>query len=287
MYILFDVGGTKTRVGYSHDGETCEEPVVIETPANFEEGMVLLAETARKASGGERIKAVGVGAASPLDGEKTKMVNSPNLSGWTNKPLKDRLSEFLNAPVFIENDTALVGLGEALHGAGRGSDIVVYMTISTGVGGVRIVDGKFDRNRFGFEPGHQIIDMSSTVCADCTPCPACKDVVDLESMISGSGTERRLGKKAYEVPQENELWNELANWLSVGVANTIMHWSPDTVVLGGSMMVGDPAIPMDKVQENLKKWLQIFPIHPKIKKAELGDFGGLYGSLEYVKQKLS
>jgi len=88
----------------------------------------------------------------------------------------------------------------------------------------------------------------------------------------------------YEVEDES-LWNEeLPRWLAYGLTNTILHWSPNAVVLGGSMIVGDPAISVDAVRKNIEECLTIFPELPTIKKAELEDFGGLYGALAFINQ---
>jgi len=277
MYILFDIGGTKTRVAYSEDGTTCSKPMVIETPQDFDTGIEMIAQTAKEVVAGRAVQVASGGVAGPLDQGRTQLVNSINLPRWAHKPLKKRLSEVLDVPALIENDAAVAGLGEALRGAGQGSEIVVYITVSTGVGGVRIVEGQIDCSRYGFEPGHQCLDLDSTVIPDS---------FDLDSMISGAAVKKRMGKKPYDIPQGDSLWKELARWLSVGLANTIVHWSPDVVVLGGSMMVGKPAIPIDAVRSYLKEALTIFPEHPELKLAELGDLGGVYGALELAQQKV-
>ncbi len=64
-----------------------------------------------------------------------------------------------------------------------------------------------------------------------------------------------------------------------------VFWSPDVIVLGGSMITGDPSIPLDITEAHLKEILKIYPELPAIKKAELGDSGGLHGALEYIKLK--
>ena len=279
MYLLFDIGGTKMRIALSRDGNTCEEPTVVQTPDNFDEGMNTFQRVAKELCGEEKIIAAAGGIAGPFDHEKKCLVNSPHLPGWTGKPIKDRLEEILKVSVFLRNDTAIVGLGEAHNGAGKGYEIVAYITISTGVGGVRIIDGEIARSQFGFEIGHQIIDLDGSAC------PTCEKPVDLESMISGSATERRLGVKPHEIT-DNKEWNEIAKWLAYGLNNTIVHWSPNVIVLGGSMVVKSPGIRLEDVREHLARILTIFPNPPEIKQAELGDFGGLYGALMYVKQQL-
>lgn len=312
MQLLFDIGATKMRLAVSKDGESFSEPKdsglmgepkdsglmgepkIINTPKNFDEGMATFKKIADELIAGKKIEAVGGGVKGPIDKEKGILINPPNLPEWSGKPFKKELEKMFDAPVFIENDTAVVGLGEAHYGAGkpacrqgRGSEIMVYVTVSTGVGGVRIVDGRIDRNRFGFEPGHQIIDMTGEACVTCNVEGIHGDGKGhLEGYISGIATEKRFGKKAYEITDE-KVWNELARWLAFGLNNTILHWSPDVVVLGGQMIVGEPSIDIKVVEKYLKKILSIFPVLPEIREAELKDVGGLYGAMVLIKQNIA
>jgi len=182
-------------------------------------------------------------------------------------------------PIFLENDSALAGVGEAMFGAGRGSEIVAYHTISTGVGGVKIEDGEIDDASTGFEPGHQILDIDRTVLGeDITP--------TLENLVSGTAVAERFGVKAYEIPQSDIVWDELAEYLAQGLRNTILYWSPDVIVLGGSMILGDPAISVDTIRKYTVKAIDDFTVTPLIVKAELGDHAGLYGALAILKRRL-
>ena len=278
MHLLFDIGGTKTRIALSEDLKGFGEPVVCKTQDDFESGIKLFTETARKLIGEEDIKSVAGGIRGVLNEEKTEIASEVKLTDWVGKPLVERLRDEFSAPVFLENDSALVALGEVHHGAGKGFDIVAYITVSTGVGGARIVEGKIDEASVGFEPGKQIID------ADQTLVPNTKGST-LEELISGTAVEKRFGKKAYDIPQEDSLWDELAEWLAAGLVNTNALWSPDAIILGGSMMVGDPNIPLTSVKKELEGKLSAYPRKPEIRLAELGNFGGLYGALEYIKQK--
>lgn len=266
MYLVFDIGGTNTRLAVSEDGVSFGSPKRILTPKDFEEGVRQIAYIARELANGRTIEAMAGGVAGPLNREKTMLVNSPHLAEWVDKPLAEKLSQAINAPVYLENDTALVGLGEAIAGAGRGYGIVAYITVSTGVGGVRIVDNTIDRSARGFEIGHQIIDTEGKT---------------LEEQISGSAFEKRYAKKPYEVTDAN-VWEEAARVLAVGINNTIVYWSPDIVVLGGSMITGSPAISFERTQEHLRSMMHIFPHLPDMRKAALGDVGGLHGALAYM-----
>lgn len=279
MYILFDIGGTKMRVVAADRDKFLDDPVVVSTPKDFNEGFETLQRVidnlAQKFMGENRsITAIVGGIAGPLNAEQTTLVKSPNLGGWVGYDIKDALHDLYKVPVEIRNDSALVGLGEAHFGAGRGKSIVAYITVSTGVGGVRIIDGKIDRASVGFEPGHQIID------ADKSLCPTCEGN-DLEAYVSGTAIEKRYGVKPYEI-HDDAVWDELAKLLAYGLTNTIVHWSPDVVVVGGSMMK-EVGIPIDAIRKHLAETLKIFPELPLIEKAELGDFGGLYGSLAFAR----
>lgn len=254
--ILFDIGATKTRVAYSADGEIFESPKVIETPNNYEEGRDLFIKLAKECASGREIKNIAGGM-------------SRSIWDKAEEKFRNDLVDKFGAHVYIENDAAVVGLGEANWGAGRGFKIVAYITVSTGVGGARIVDGKIDEHSVGFEPGNQIVDFNTKKT--------------LEDMISGKALEEKNGKHPKEI-SDPTVWDEHAKILAVGLNNIIVEWSPDCIVLGGSMITGDPAIPLDKTEEYLKEILKIFPKLPVISKAELGDFGGLYGALAYLKE---
>lgn len=275
MYILFDIGGTKMRIVAADQEKFLAEPVIVSTPKNFEEGMEtmkrIIDNIANNFIAEERhITAIVGGIAGPINDEHTMLVRSPNLSDWVGKDIKERLHDTYKVPVILENDSALVGLGEAHFGAGKGNAIMAYLTVSTGVGGVRIVNGKIDRSSVGFEPGHQIIDPDNSLCPDC-------EGNDLEAYVSGTAVEKRFGMKPYEIRDE-AIWDDLAKFLAYGVNNTIVYWSPDVVVIGGSMMKG-VGISITAVRKHLADILKIFPHTPTIEKAALGDYGGLYGAL--------
>ncbi|MSR73100.1 ROK family protein [Candidatus Parcubacteria bacterium] len=272
MYLLFDIGGTNTRVAFCKDGKNISEPVVFATPQHFEEGINAIFAVATRLGAVGNIKCAGGGVPGVFDEKQTRVISSPNLIHWCHKPIQDRLEKMLGVPVFLENDAALVALGEAHYGAGKGFSIMEYITVSTGVGGARVVDGALDEKSVGFEPGQEIFSFESG------------ENVTLEQTVSGTALEKRFGKKAKEIT-DPKVWEELSLKLAYGLHNTIVLWSPDVLVLGGSMIVGNPAIPVDRVEFHLKNILKIFPKVPIIKKAELGALGGVWGALEFIKSK--
>lgn len=268
MLLLFDIGGTNMRIGISRDGATIAASASVATPQDFDEGLALLAKTAATITKGQPLQAAAGGIAGVLNAEHTQLLRSPNLKGWVTQPLTERLRQAISTPVFIHNDAALATLGEAVAGAGQGHRIVAYLTISTGVGGARVVDQKIDANALGFEPGQQIINGTNT----------------LENIVSGTALEQRYGKNPAEITDET-IWDETARWLAIGLTNTIVHWSPHVVVLGGGMILKPPGIGLDRVAAHLKQTL-IFPNPPPLRKALLGDASGLHGALVYLHENI-
>lgn len=277
-YVLFDIGGTKTRVTVSEDLETFLDVESFKTPINFDEGAEKICASIKKLTDG-KITAIAGGIRGLLTEEKDGIQNDALLSKWVGKSLVKKLQVFGDIPIFLENDTALAGVGEALHGAGRESEIVAYHTISTGVGGVKVENGEIDLASTGFEPGHQILDIDRTILGeDITP--------TLENLVSGTALGERFGTNAYEIPQSDVVWDELAEYLAQGLRNTILYWSPDVIVLGGAMIVGDPAISVDAIRKYTVEAIDGFVETPLIAKAELGDHAGLFGAMAILKQRL-
>lgn len=271
MYLLFDIGGTRTRLAYSSDGEKFGAPVIIDTPADFNHGLKAISEIGRDLIKGRPLRGLAGGIAGPLNREKSILINPPNLPGWDHMPIKTRLAEAFDVPVKLENDSAVVGLGEAAVGAGHGHEIVAYITVSTGIGGARIVNGAIDVSISGFEPGHQIIDLDGTALAD-------NPHGELEKFASGTAVKARYEQEPWEI-KDDRVWDDLAHYLAVGLHNTILHWSPSILVLGGAMMTKKPGIAIEKVELELKTLMKTFPSLPKLVTAQLGSIGGLHGAL--------
>ncbi len=289
MYILFDIGGTKMRVSGSRDLESFSEPIVISTPKNFEDGVKAIVDSAKEICGSEEIQAIAIGVAASPNRKKTELVSGgANISDWLDKPLKKQLEDTLHVPIFIENDTAMGGLAQVVYGPAQGAEIAVYMTVSTGVGGCRFVDGKIDKSAMGFEPGWQIINtpeigQPATLTNKKWLDGYCSEGY-LMSHIGGICVERTEGKKPYEIT-DTDFWEEKAKLLAYGLHNVCTMWSPDIIVIGGSMM-NKIGIPISSVENYLKKTLKdVFSNVPKIEHAQFGDEMGLHGAMAYLKQK--
>ncbi len=257
-YLLFDLGATNLRVAAVSEadwtkGELGEVRTVVHADSShstltiFEQLMTEL---------------------KPPDGF------SVVAGGVTRKlaPLIPELTNTVSRPLYLENDAALAGLGEATLGAGQGRDIVAYVTVSTGVGGVRIVDGRIDRKAIGFEPGHQVINFDG-------------ESRTLEDYVSGRALQAQFNQLPREIT-DKKIWQEVARILAIGLYNLILHWSPETVVVGGAMALKMPGIDLSVVRQELGKLNRTLPSLPEIVPATLGDLNGLYGAAVYLRQQL-
>jgi predicted NBD/HSP70 family sugar kinase len=279
MYILFDIGGTNTRVAISDDLEHVLDIVKFKTPPEYEKGMLAIKEAIENIRKGNAIEGIAGGIRGPLNHEKTAIVSESALHDWVGRSIVGSLERAYGVPVYLGNDTAMVGLGEVVFGAGKGYNIVAYHTVSTGVGGARFIGGKLDVASVGFEPGHQILDVDRTILGHAIQ-------PTLENLVSGTALEKRRGVKPYEISQDDHVWDELASHLAYGLKNTIVYWSPDAIVLGGSMVVGDPRIPLEAIKKHTIAVLNGFVPCPEILDASLKDDGGLYGAMAFLRQKL-
>lgn len=267
MYLLFGIGGTHTRIGISSDHQTLEKSTKIHTAHDFDKALAEIKQSAYELLGHTWPDKVVIGVPGILDKDRHKLLISPNLTGWCKQDLYTNFSEiFKTEQITLANDAELEAIGEATEGAGKNKKIVAYIVVGTGVGGARVVDGKPDLTLFGQEPGHQLLTNDQT-----------QTLEELEKMISGTAIKESFGQKAEDI-QNPLVWQRISRRFAIGLHNTIVHWSPEIVVLGGSV---SQHIDLQIVREVLDKTLKIYPEVPEIAQATLGDDAGLIGALHF------
>ena len=269
--IIVSIGGDTVRFaeGDSNTGELFNKKSQ-KTPADPNEAAKMIISYISECTHNPENLVIGVRGR--LDEEKSKISNDTLLINWIDYELKAKLSKSLNLPVYLENDAALAGLGEAVYGAGKEFDYIVYHSVGAGVGGVKIEEKKIDHGTLGFEPGHQILDIDRTVLGeDVTP--------TLENLISAKAITDRYGSRPEDISQDDILWSQLAHYLGQGLRNSILYWSPEAIVLGGQMILGKPCISLEDVRKETVTALDEFYDCPFITKATLGDDAALYGGL--------
>lgn len=205
LVIGVDIGGTQLRVGVMRGAQLLSRvgmltgadpaPSLI-LPRLFQAVEVALAEAATTI---EEIAGIGISAPGPLDPRTGIVHNPPNMPGWDDIPLRDLFNERFPIPVFVENDANASGLGEYMFGAGRGCQDMVYLTISTGIGGGVILDGKILEGVSGTaaELGHMTIDWHGERCT-------CGSTGCLEYIASGTAIARQANE-AIRFDQGSEL----------------------------------------------------------------------------------
>jgi len=254
MYIVFDIGGTNMRIAGVEDGVLGEVHKVL-TPKNPDEGISTLVSIAKEIAGKKVIDAGGGDVAGSVAADG-KIFDAKNLPQWEGIGIARELSERFGAPVRVANDCVVVGLGELEHGAGKGFSDIVYITVSTGVGGAHVVSDDILRS------------------------PVLADDVDqlkekLEEQISGTAVQKKFGIEPKNLDSLDER-NKLADILAQGLKEIIEAWPCEAVILGGSMITGINPIPLERVSATLSS---LMPNPPVIKMAELGDSGGLHGGM--------
>ena len=246
MNIVFDIGGTNMRVAPAN-GDVLGAIRKVGTPRNPEEGLSTLVALARELCP-EGVRVIVGDVPGSLDAAGS-LYDAPHLAQWEGVNVAERLAREVGVPVSVLNDAVLVGYGEAVRGAGKGFNNVVYMTVSTGVGGARV--NKQDLSR-------------SAVLHD--DLEALKK--RLEDSISGTAVQKKFGVQPKDLESLDER-NTLAEMLARGLHEIAHAWKPDVFVLGGSMIVGKNPIPLERVRAT-------FTLVP-VTMAALGDNGGLTG----------
>jgi glucokinase len=263
MKIVFDIGGTRLRVASSRDGATIGEPVVHPTPPKGEEGIALMVKTAKELSRGEGVESITGGFAGSVG--LGVVESSTHLPKWGGTSFLAAFEEnFPGALARVENDALVGALGEARLGAGRGYEVVAYVTIGTGIGGARIVRGVLDPAESA-EPGKQILDGSQAKT--------------FEELASGPALLKRYQVKDVTELSDNQI-AEAATLLARGLYNTVVHWEPDVLVLGGGVVAREARI-TKAVSVALSRMTTEVPL-PPIVGAHFGEWSVLMGALELV-----
>jgi glucokinase len=252
------------------------------------------------------VDAIGIASPGPLDPHTGTILDTPNIKEWVNFPVGPRLCETFGVPVYLDNDANMAGLAEWQYGAGQGHDNLVYLTVSTGIGGGVISNGKLLQGFRGMaaELGHITVDPNGPLCG-------CGHRGHIEAFASGPAVARyvveqiKAGKEsslrtihkptAVQVAEAAsngdalaiEAFERAGTYLGIAVANYLAIFDPSIVIFGGGASQAGELLFLP-FQESLKK--NVF--HPHylddliITKAALGDDAGLLGALALARLAL-
>ncbi len=256
------------------------------------------------------LTAVGVGAPGLSNPETGILFTSPNLPGWRNVPLKDIMQERLGKKTFVINDANAAALGEFYFGAARGVRNFIYITLSTGIGGGIITDGKIYSGASGAagEVGHMTINDEGPICN-------CGNRGCWETLASGTALAREARHRIKEgvrtsileyaagdvekvtaqvihsaAEQGDSLAKELiartGYYVGVGLANLINIFNPELIVIGGGLSnIGDMLLePAFKVAGE-RAYEEAFQA-VRFASAELGRNSGVLGAAAFALQEM-
>ncbi|GAP63052.1 glucokinase [Ardenticatena maritima] len=232
VLVGLDIGGTKLMAAaMTPDGEViarARRP----TPHALDEGIAALHDLIEQVRAGAAVLAIGAAIGGPIDPARG-VVSPLHQPEWRNVPLKALMEARWGAPFRVEVDTDAAALAEY---EARPVPRLLYLTVSTGMGGGFVVDGRLYRGRNGAHPevAHQAVParcrFPERVMCECGV-PDC-----LEALVSGNGIRRIYGKPAEHLT--NEEWAEVAYHLGQGLRNVATILAPDEIVLGGGVALG-------------------------------------------------
>ncbi len=307
--ITLDLGGTHFRVAVGTGDGIIEWRVSRPTRAERGRDVVLqdLFDTVDEAlatvSDCKTVKGIAIGVPGPLDPWTGVLHNPPNLPGWKTVPIKQLFEGRYDLPTTVGNDANLAAVGEHQYGAGRGIANLVYVTVSTGIGGGIIANNQLLLGHHGFsgEIGHMTIDVRGPVCG-------CGNVGCLESIASGTAiarsarnwvasgaatvldrmdqsqiTARMVTEAASQGDQvATQILREAGAALGVGMVNLIHLLNPQRIIIGGGVSNAGPLL-WDSMLETVKK-RAFAPCQQglEIVRASLADDAGLLGGVALI-----
>lgn len=258
--LALDIGGTKLAAGLVDVTGRVRSFLVTPTPAAAGPGPVLdvLFALGRKAvadSGKARsdVAAVGIGCGGPLDADRGVLLAPPHLPGWRDVPVTALATQAFGVPAALDNDGTAAAEAEHLFGAGVGASHLVYLTLSTGVGGGVVIDGRVYRGARGngAELGHTVVDWRGR------PCRGCGGRGCLEAYVSGTSIAERASEQLHDGstlstldsvtaadvaahaaagdPLAALVWRETIEALGCGLTSIVNMVEPELIVLGGGV----------------------------------------------------
>jgi len=252
----------------------------------------------------DSVKGIAVAVPGPVTYPGAVIEDSPNL-GWQRVEFKEELSRRLGRPVVVDKDTNLAALGEYHFGQDRKYAHLLYLTVSTGVGGGIIINDRLYHGwrGGGGEFGHMVIDASGPECScgrrGCLEAVASGTAVtkQIEALIKAGRGQNiaacgcgsavgapELGKAARKGdPEALKLIKELGQNLGIGIANLVHLFNPQIVVIGGGVMIGLGDLLLEPIKEYVGE--KAFPLHRRdliIETTTLGNDIGLYGCIAAI-----
>ena len=309
-----DLGGTKIlSVVADEEGRVLgEDRRATEAGEGPETGLERIAASleAALANGGvgrDDLRAAGVCSPGPIDLVRGVLPEASNLPGWIDVPIRQYLSDRLGVPAILEHDATSAAYGEYVYGAGRGYRYIVYLTVSTGIGGGLVLDGRLDRGASGAagELGHITIDADGPLCF-------CGKPGHVEGLASGRAIARegqavlagggsplmaRLAQEDREVtaatvhraadagdPEAVRILQRAGYYLGIGLAAYADIFNPEVIIIGGGLRhIRDHYL--GPAEEEMARRAMAEPLKVvRLVEVELGDYSGVMGVVALLRE---
>ena len=250
MYIGVDIGGTHIRVATGKNGRIeKKEDFPTKTFSENKQDIINAIGKFDK----EAIQAISISVPGPIKFKENKIIRPNKFKAWEGVDLAKEFKEALNLPVFVCHDASLAALAEYTYGNCKGSDPLLYVTVSTGIGVGLVANGSILHGLYYPHAGHMYV-------VDGGLKDWCGQWSDLESMVGGWALQEISGKNPIET-EGTDLWSKSMDTLSKGICNFILSYSPEIVVIGGGMTKHYNMF-FEPILSGVDKYLKIFPAPP-------------------------
>lgn len=254
------------------------------------------------------LRAVGVCSPGPIDPTRGVIPAAPNLPGWYNVPVSQYLTDRLGIPALLENDATAAAYGEFVYGAGRGCRHIVYITLSTGIGGGLVLDGRLYRGASGAagEIGHITIDADGPLCG-------CGKRGHVEALASGRAIAReaeallarggspllaRLAEEEGELTAATvhraagagdaeaiRILRRAGYYLGIGLAAYVDVFNPEMVIIGGGLRHMRDFY-LGPAEQEMARRAMAEPLRVvRLVEAALGDYTGAMGMVALLRER--
>lgn len=296
-----DLGGTKIYTALVDLEGNVKNEVIVKTEAEQGDIAVLnriinTIDTVLENVDINEVLAIGVGSPGPLDVKNGLIVYTPNLP-FKNFNIVKPIKEKYNLPTYLDNDANVATLGEFMFGAGRGTENMVFVTASTGIGGGAIINGKLFRGSTGnaLEIGHMTVLKGGPRCgcgndgcgeslgSGTAIMRTAQEAVKSNAITSLKNYSEVTAKEVFEEAKKgdriaNEILTNALSYLGITIANIANTFDPDMIVIGGGVVNGGDIVLETIKKEVENRCLRSISSNCKIEKAMLDGKAGMLGA---------
>lgn len=296
-----DLGGTKIYTALVDLEGNVKNEVIIKTEAEKGDVAVLnkildTIDTVLNNIDINEVLAIGVGSPGPLDVKNGLIVYTPNLP-FKNFNIVKPIKEKYNLPTYLDNDANVATLGEFMFGAGRGTENMVFVTASTGIGGGAIINGKLFRGSTGnaLEIGHMTVLKGGPRCgcgndgcgeslgSGTAIMRTAQEAVKSNAITSLKNYSEVTAKEVFEEAKKgdriaNEILTNALSYLGITIANIANTFDPDMIVIGGGVVNGGDIVLETIKKEVENRCLRSISSNCRIEKAMLDGKAGMLGA---------